>query len=1807
MEKKRSDFYGLIIVLFSFVFFSSCAWWEKQKERKLTVLSVEKCSASQAPFIVSQIERSPNDEAISITHGKDGLAKTFSLNLKTCLRDYIRQDNPIQNLPFVIEYYISEEDRINGKLSKETITSDIQVCIQWQEKYRYKYTVKPLWIGLERTIKKEKGSYAGAEIIPMAVNPWLSDKDRKDGLPSILDTRCEYSKNHHVLAEPQSYEADGLKYLSEIKKEERPLLWAPTVSVQIHEINPHKSTEAQETKESNIRRLLERYQKPCMSNENSKLDCYHRQVEMNLYIPLELRTLDMSSLKEDKLLGGAYDIETELIISPEEDRKNYRLHENVCHHKNIKLNQTNKFFSLTCRLNFSYFNQNALYRLVMRIKPSSSDLPFKKFEGVYTINLNFHNERRDFNIDTVYDEDYRETLATSKELRIIENMNIRSVYGLLKPSEYFESEKTSEETPSIIKGPLKGLSFYPLHLDGYGEYKLSHIKSGGSHCSEIENVVERTAVFVGKLCLTDVLSSQNLNNTPFRVFLEKPREGVIKEIYFSTGDDKKQLFKTDGRSCISIPVEIKHKLYNRQKYFQVDMHVLSEDLNLYGKVRLALSPWQRAFQAFQDAQNLHEDTIRFDTHGIPKPQLIINQFRSINLFPSYGLDKLLNIHLFHRIYLLFQPFIRRPDNLSLGLDHRARELLRDGHYLVRVLVLRNPQETGDSSLWARVQTTDEQNKSRENNITEDRISLKGVQYITHTDSVVKAKANFINFYMPLYLSTKQFYYIASRNFVVIEIHPADPNYFVYKNKTSEDEGCLVDTKETVWKPYLAHELENTPYVGAYNIQQWVNWNLLQPIKDINTDEIIEQSEIGKKYKHFDFSSSDSERERSDQAAPVNLACVNEISDRGKVQDIEGALSHHEEGEIIHSFDPSKAEIEKCAVNNDESLTPGLEAYKQAEEKYFASDVLEDFSKENSLKLIRLSDQSASSFLKDIQDSFEKYQRVGDMAGADNFVNQSIAWLINLAGVSGYIPSYSYQQRQKELADLLKIQLPENDKGLLMFRINKICKKLTGASSEIKCSADIMKAYFVNAHRSLNTESPSLQFIVDLINNNQLLSDTDRGLFNTALRECEDIGGLCLNDVKVYLLKVLELSINRLSFYEQNLFLENLMLFFSGDQKQQLLQQAEQQCFPGLALFKDLEDYKQCYYQTVRLFYEGIESIEFSDLQSQAAYLRQRLANDAILQQLGQSETGHRTMLFKSLMSPPTEESLISLIETGIKKDNKYSVETLSFTKPLCFFWFDHYLKNYLDQDQMIGAYTNYISKFDYHQILDKSYSSEKDSQEMSVYPDIIDYLTDQGGEQSAGCYDSYTWCVLADHCQERGINQSKDSFCSQLSIQDRTCNNVLKEECRKNPTLSLCGDECLLNPDSPHCGLSNFCNREVRDFCLTNKDQDLCFKYENRCVANYMPCLEKTSVFNVDNVLNYDGEDSHFEPLKACLDDPYRFFQFENKMVVHELSRQGNKYLGGFLETFNVAANYSIGSYLNWTAQRGRSISASSDVSVGGNIGNLSKATSHFLGMLSINVFKMGLSQSMSSNESNSSRRAIDNRTGESVYLNIGSAKFQIGVKKFQNCLVVKPRPNSFIAKLEKGKMKFYEEVWSQSANDLKKILVSRPGFILCNPIQEQEDRSPKFITENYYYISQVLDAGTSQFLNLYDLANRPFMLVLRGRREFIKLYHILKMTIEGDNGAIEENGGINLPPENMFIEYPFSVEEAVDLNLVIREFNETGFSPGIYDYPYDSDEGMDAWFADQKAQNGFIMENLTEYNLFDIPTHSDQLVPIQN
>ena len=1930
----------LSILLFYFLL-PSCFLFQKPPVQVIEEASRD-CSIGNADFSAGQVSNPPNTNAIIFQY-KESLKESFSLNLRTCLTERLRPD---VSIPGGSRFEIFYESNLTGKEEQIEVVSDSGGCIQWEETYKYKYTLSSSWIGLKRVIRQVGGVYRGTVEIEMAVNPWLSDNEKEEKeSPEILDRRCEYDPNNSFFkSDENNYYKDGLGFLDEADNK-KPLIMAPSMSYQITEVTRESQEEelmkepshsnqmtevAPESQEASEQvkpnELISKYKNRC--NKESSKYCYSRRFKFDFRIPLKYRSLDSIAFFDTDLRGGTYGVKSLLIISPRGERKNYQL--SSCEQKTpIELNDSNIELNFSCFFDITAFYQNSTFRIYHKISSVNSDdsnqenyLPLRHFEGIYTIVFELGSLLKRVELDADDNNAYSDGLKNpDEELKLI------SKEGEITEGEITEGEKNFQ--PLILTElteDVKNINLEVLQLGLTGNFKFANILTR-------ENTIGRTVSFGGTICLKDSLKSHQLEHTSFRVILESTRDNYFtteesddgeSRVVLQTGGDntgnkpkvveifpdetESTRFKTNAESCLTIPIFIEHKIFNRQKYFEVIAHVISKELNLYGKVKLALNPWQRAFQAFQDAQNLDDRDIRFDVEGIPEPELVINQFRSINLFPSYGLDKLLNIHLFHRLYLLFQPFIRRPDNVSLGLDHKSRELLRDGYYLVRVLILRNPKETG---AWHAVYNQDNLDENRTKiELEGDVIDLRRSDYITHTDSVVRTKANFVNFYMPLHIATKQLYYVASRNIIVVQIYPADPASIYYKDKNKTQ----IDTEETKWKAFTNHELQNEAYGGAINIQNWTNWNLLQPV-EIDTDKMIELSPIGKKYKHFNFRNQEEqenslkENKKQDEDKTTDSGLQNEVLTEGtgaspkltdqvevSYKDVTERAENNEEGLLeeckqaltlfnlnssdgttivssLEKIDSISKELEdildsiskeknentlkdlnekamtrkqeseklKAEVANqinllleeneypknreeetkncfdkyllrEEDLSPALEIYKELTESKYTKSLKEYFSLENALKPIELGTEESGAFIEDLKKSYEKYL---NETGIKDFNIRTKDYSLLFNYYYNFFKVFNYKKMGNN-----RLSKPEG------FHLS--------FNDSLKLG-NVSAGHLIDSYMLMLTEYSKdkdfLAAIFNFIEENQEILDS-----NIDLSKEPDCASLELLE------EILSCQSKKLKFLESSNIFETLK--FTKDMSSDVFVKKQTLLFMILFILPK-EDISFLDNQNLNPYF-GLSSNPSKFLESKSeSYLKKineslRENHDNIIEKYNyilntvsikdnaEQEMndffaeGKERLFIKHLGIEGylNENELKALVNKGLKKKDFKNYENIPFLRSLCHFWFEDFMKGYLDSKLRLSTYTNYMRQFNYLQALEHAYVENNLNHD--EFNKDIQFVIDQTentimGEAEKKCHREYRQCVSEDFCSGGFLNKnnkedSKNQYCQDISFDNNSCSHWVKENvCEKHPDLVLCDQDIVT------------CEK-INSFCRFNPDKSFCSDFENRCFKKYTTCLEKSQVNpqlfqrDLDQFLNNTKS-----AIKTCTRDFNEFFKVENKMIVYDISHNDSdlNYEGGFLKNFSYTHNNSVGSYMNWTAQRGRSVSVKAGGSAKFSI--LQSFFENILKFLSISFTISGdITQSQSSNESNSARNAWDARAGDGIYLSVGKAEVEIGVKEFQKCLVIKPRPNSFRASFKTGKPDYYKNLWSDQVTDLDKIVFSRPGLILCNPVEKRDENDLEKINESYYYISQAnMDPGNSQFLDLYDLANRPFISIIRGNREFLKFYHVARLIKLGKDenrpqdyefqdedfyfGRYLKKDTITKPPYNQFVNYGDIVDHAIFLSLELR--TQTGFYPGIYDYPYDIEEEIDASYLN--GEETYIQEILNPFDIFEVPNYggNGKATPINN
>ena len=1636
----------LNIILISFLIISCVG---REKHPKGVYVS------STAPFIVEEIAKSGNAVTPINIIEKAALADRFIISLSTCLKDSIRQDVPIQNVEFIIEY----QNDINSE-SKKTISvvTDSKGCITWDEEYPYRYTIKPVWLVLNRNIKVERGPFAGQETIPLAVNPWLTADDK---FPAILDLRPIYSKNHNILKKypPQQ---KGLEYLfSKSNYASYPQLWAHKLDVQI------KPKILKQTR--NVKDLLDgKYQEDCV-NESENSSCHYRNFTMNLTVPLDLRTYSLGGdLIDNSLNGGSYKVKFQLLAIPNIHESVYRIHKNICE-KEIKINdisesQSTKFISVECDISIAHFNPNAQHKLAVEIVPDKP-LPFKKFQGLYTIDLSnaaYIGSVRSYNIDSHLDKEYG---SFDKEISILESLNIEFYSGNVKKSDH---------------------GFQPVTLSvTLDNIKFSDVVNNET-CQTNESAVKRQIRYISKACLVDTITDRKYNKTKFRIFIEDENNLERKEFcvkrsssnekgiaYPSKSCSPEEIPETDQHGCISWSDIVDHNIYDRQRYKKIKAKFINEEYDVYGDTTYAVNPWQRAFQFSHDIDRLGDDGTRTSVTGVDKPKLIINQFKSVNLFPSYVLDKFLNLHVFQNIYFLFQPFITRHDNVSLGKDHKSRGIIRDGYYIVRVLVARNPQE---NEVIQRVSTV-KQHKTLREEVSNEKQSpqFKDLKYLTHVDTVIKAEANFLNLYMPLSFTKDQMLYLGSRNIISIEVIPADPSKFVFKPIQKEGDTCEIDLEKTEWAPYFDHDLINQPYAGAFNAQAWTNWNVLRSDKHLDTDRIIERDSIGKKYMYFNLN------ENCKNGGCTARLYKNPKYIVGKSNNCKGMTKNDNEEVSISVSDAEKCSPQDANDLNEDALiadtksitaqnyTKSIEELKQSNPHKFddqnMNEILSNFAKSNSLKVVSLDKKQGNNFIKDIISSSEKIKNK----------------------VQGYYYKKLSDKQLDLIADADLRQMIEQD---ILDECGKAPRFIRNRQREI-CVDEVFKNHLKDFIPEISTEKD----------------------------------------------------------------------------------------------YKEMMDYIQ------DSRYQGIE------------ITRKNILN------------------FLNILPPASliktnTEDLKDIITTGISEESRQDIKSLNFAKSMCGFWFFSFFDKYLDKDQLKQAYTNFVSQYDYYAVL------ENDS--MSGYNKYASLnslfnIFEQKDVSLKTCHEEYLQCVVSDHCQYRDHTKKKqNTYCKGHSAsEDKSCINILNKTCKSNSNHPLCKKDIT----------NETCHYSLDEFCKINYDYKVCKKYHSRCLRNYNSCigsdannqtfsdykpfdfLDKLKPEDHLSYVNSKGQKvghserafeqlrqgglaghfvqfpylDHFKMLKACMKSPFDFFEFHNKMFIDEISDESPKYIGGLSTTFNASSNISTGSYMNWTAQHGSSVSVKSGASLSPKIYGVGLTFADF-----------SISQSASTNVSNSGRRAIDVRVGEGAFLFTSKATIDVTVTKSKKCLVVKPRPYAFFGEFKKGLIKPYKYskyLWSPGFSDYKKILASRLGLIVCNP----ESEKPEIIRENYYYISQFENTNTAQLLNLYDLSNRPFAAFIRGKKEFYNFFNMARGIIEGDDGDLGANAQIHETPTNMFYNYSHPIEEIVSLNYTIRELSLSGFYPGVYDYNQDSDY-LDAPFKNrdpnlfQRAFKGFT------WNVFPTP-----------
>ena len=1775
---------------------------------------------------------------------KEGFPHTFTLLFDTCITDSKKSRTSVPiNTKFIIEYETAEKsgDSYKKVTRRTPVDANEGGCIRWSEEYPYKYVFKSRWIGLNRIIEGSDGSfYHGKEIVETAVNPWIFETEEGGEFPSVIDRRPLYYDQHAHILQRYPYEEEGLEFLME-GAVEYPQLWVANIDLQMRFAKDHL-----DRKDLSKEELIKSYTTLCGFDEHgNKVNfiegeslCYNRKLIMDLAIPLQILTLGVKGKGEGASIdGGTYNIKAYLVVQPEgvkEDRY-YLLHrEKYLEKKNVSKGhstegtyQSTEFLTVEFPVNILFGHFNATYKLILEIE--NNDGLFKKFEGVYTLGdkIQIGSRQGDVKNDNWLIAQYKSLFRDKnfqtgdKAIHEIASMELASLFN------------GPEETQKEILKRLKKMGFHTNQLEvivNDGEIRFANVKSN-KNCYESENVIERIIEYSVTANFKDFFE-KDPKRVPFRVIIENPSAknpaDRLKEIRKKTDGEEGPYFTHSGAS-IKIYDELYHKNYNRQIYTERKIHYISEDGQFYGQARVGLNPWQGQFQFGKDLTTA--SGIRTKRNGVPFPRLVINQFRAINFFPFYLIDKLLNIHISHNYYFLFQVIIQRPDNIEHGRHPMGREFIRDGYHLARVLIIRNPLEADTVKT---VSYLEDYNKKREELLYNESLEpsfVKGGEYLSHVDTVINVRGNWVNIYVPAHFNHQQFIYLASRNQIAIQVYPADPRGFVYKEEeVGEGQECELNLEKTVWRPYFScrdlgtnslesddcHELEIMPHTAAMQTNDWQNWNVLRRAPLLNTDMIIDQSELGKKRRHFTLHPLNGTRSPLKNPSKKNnlstkkdkLLVVNPRPARCSVEPAYpgmGAMDAPAQDLSGRSRTPvpvpGKGESDECFGDKTQILalgdpadfmtdkTPVVDVVEELEKKPIQKtaerdgntedilpEILRQFADDNALKIVDLSKpEEAQKLVSDLNETgifFEEQSKeISVLLSQQISSSTEVGENPNVHGQA--MGDHSAQETEGEAEALsaaltrLLDMLGSEKLGKLKQEIHAQCRP-----EEEEWEQGIWWKIKTSTSRFFSLEDKEESGTGEDTSWGESFSNTWSSITEFSAKD----------------------------FFLSKMELGDFAKYYN-------------ECSLGL-IRKELET-------VIGKYTDGSDATDESQDRNAVDAVREVVERNSIVQMYEPiKEENDAEFLIKTtflIVAKTTQNQIASVVNRGVTTKNYKEPVVGSFIHNLCQFWFDKYFSEYLTSKQMMVAYTNFIKKFDYNEILenrDLTYSNfDVDG--------LFNFLGVNEAKGPGQCVQGYSNCLLNVRC-----DLSDSLSCGYRTKEDSSCTHFIQNQCPYALENPLCNKLIGFSTESD-------CQRRVSLYCRQNSDKEACHHYNSRCWSSQKQCvlnledwfeeLKTHSIFR-DLTLFKDGIPVFSQtPLKTCLANPFEFFRFERKMAVLELDTDSFEYVGGIPFSASISSSHSITSAMRWSGSTSTSISigptASADIKRSKSEDNIDTTgvgkggkgkTKHRAWAFDFGL-RLGLDGKwgMSSSASNSGGNDLSIRVLEGAYINVHQSIIKMDVKKFKKCLVIKPRPNAFFSHLkDNGLREEYEEttVWDTSfyGNDMKKIAVSRPGLLICNPVEEREPDNPETIMEHYYYLAQE-PSKNMEFLFLYDIRNRPYTMIFRGQKEFFKYFSLIRELRGGRDPDGKLYNFSDEVPVNFFSRYSYPIEEMVGLNYTIRALNETGFQPGIYTYP-DRDWINTEFFRKNTSVFQSVHETLRNTNPFQVVSPTTKQLPVQ-
>jgi hypothetical protein len=212
--------------------------------------------------------------------------------------------------------------------------------------------------------------------------------------------------------------------------------------------------------------------------------------------------------------------------------------------------------------------------------------------------------------------------------------------------------------------------------------------------------------------------------------------------------------------------------------------------------------------------------------------------------------------------------------------------------------------------------------------------------------------------------------------------------------------------------------------------------------------------------------------------------------------------------------------------------------------------------------------------------------------------------------------------------------------------------------------------------------------------------------------------------------------------------------------------------------------------------------------------------------------------------------------------------------------------------------------------------------------------------------------------------------------------------------------------------------------------------------------------------------------ISQCVSNP-EFLTIDHKLRVYKTGEDGDSYifLGGLQLNLNVGQSFGVSRSESWSW--GAGFEAFDVVGMGG------RGMAMFAKPLNL---KVGKGHSMGSGEGTS--------VSDSTYLVAQIARFKVRLDEYEQCSVLKLNlkhiaDNGYVHLVTNGKRGLYAD---------------STGMLVCEGVRRTD---PRYVKEDYFYFTQHFTEG--DMLDQADLYNHPWLLAIRGQRDFGTFLHMIR------------------------------------------------------------------------------------------------------